>query len=392
MNILRRGIALALLLTLLAVPAMAWNDESEPAQAGGVHFGEYTLEPGQRASGDLVVFGGPVLLSSGSTLSGDLTVFGTVEVEREATLDGQLVVFGSGEVAGTIEGDLFAVDGLILTETATVVGDVAVAGTLDQHPGATVLGTVKPMTEDDWTWPGGIAIPGTPSEPVSGGRSTPRWVTFLWRVVRGIASVVVMGLLALLLASLWPTQVARVGRTIEEAPLVSFGVGLLTLILSGLVAVLLAITICLSPLALVGMVVVGIGLLVGWVALGLTFGRQIMAGLSGASQHSVAISAVVGTVLITALLAISRLLGPLNGLLIFLLVPPVAGAVLLTRFGSRPYATRGVVPPSAPVAEQRLPATSAPANRAEIEASTSAAPDVVTPTVTGGEESSDSSA
>lgn len=385
----RRSILLALLLTLLAVPAMAGDSESEPAQAGGVHFGEYTLEPGQRASGDLVVFGGPVLLSSGSTLSGDLTVFGSVEVEREATLDGQLVVFGSGEVAGTIDGDVFAVDGLILTETATVMGDVAVAGTLDQHPGAIVQGTVKPTAKDDyWTWP----VPDTPSEHVNGGRWASRWVTFLWRVVRGIASVVVMGLLALLLASLWPVQVARVGRTIEEAPLVSFGVGLLTLILSGLAAVLLAITICLSPLALVGMVVVGIGLLVGWVALGLTFGRRIMEGLSGGSQHSVVVHAAVGTVLITALLAMSRLLGLLNGLLVFLLVPPVAGAVLLTRFGSRPYATRGIVPPSAPVGEQRPPVTVVPASHVEIESSANVIPEPVTPTASGGQESSDSSA
>lgn len=391
MNMFRRSILLALLLTLLAVPAMAGDSESEPAQAGGVHFGEYTLEPGQRASGDLVVFGGPVLLSSGSTFSGDLTVFGSVEVEREATLDGQLVVFGSGEVAGTIDGDVFAVDGLILTETATVIGDVAVAGTLDQHPGAIVQGTVKPTAKDDyWTWP----VPDTPSEHVNGGRWASRWVTFLWRVVRGIASVVVMGLLALLLASLWPVQVARVGRTIEEAPLVSFGVGLLTLILSGLAAVLLAITICLSPLALVGMVVVGIGLLVGWVALGLTFGRRIMEGLSGGSQHSVVVHAAVGTVLITTLLAMSRLLGLLNGLLVFLLVPPVAGAVLLTRFGSRPYATRGVVPPSAPVGEQRPPVTVVPASHVEIESSANVIPEPVTPTASGGQdqESSDSSA
>ncbi len=390
MKTLGRGFLLALLWALLAVPAMAESDGVVPAQAGGVHFGEYTLESGQRASGDLVVFGGPVLLRSGSTFSGDLTVFGTAEVEREATLDGQLVVFGSGEVAGTIDGDVFAVDGLILTETATVVGDVAVAGRLNQHPDATVMGTVKPMAEDGWTWPGGVTIPGTPG-PVSSGRSTPRWVTFLWRVVRGIASIVVMGLLALLLASLWPKHVERVGRTIEEAPLVSFGVGLLTLILSGLVAVLLAITICLSPLALAGMVIVGIGLLVGWVALGLTFGRRVMTGLSIRSQHDVAVSAVVGTVLITALLVVSRVLGALNALLVFLLVPPVAGAVLLTRFGSRPYATRGVVPPAAPGGQQRLPAAPVEVARAEVEVSTEAAADAVTPPATVAGESSDGS-
>ena len=353
MKTILRSTLLTLLLAALAAPVLAAPIEQSE---GGVHFGAYTLEAGQQVMGDLVVFGGPVMLRVGSVLAGDLTVFGTVEIEREATLDGQLVVFGSADVAGAIEGDVFAADGLALRSTAVVAGDVAVAGTLNQHPDAVVLGTVKRMREGDWQWPGGIVLPRfVPGSGNSGGSgsSTPRWVTFLWRVTRGIATIVVMALLALVMVSLWPTHLERVSRTIEEAPLLSFGVGLLALILSGLVAVLLAITICLSPLALVGLVAIGIGLLMGWVALGLALGRRVMSGLMGRVPATATVAALVGTTLVTALLAVSRVLGALNALLVFLLVPPVAGAVLLTRFGSRPYATRGVVPASAPTARSR---------------------------------------
>jgi cytoskeletal protein CcmA (bactofilin family) len=339
---------LTLLLLALAAPVLA----APVAQSGGdVHFGAYTLEVGQKATGDLVVFGGPVTMRVGSFLAGDLTVFGTVEMEREATLDGQLVVFGSADVSGAIEGDVFAVDGLALRSTAVVAGDVVVAGTLNQHPDAVVRGTVRPMRQGDWQWPGGIVLPRPlPDSGSTGdsGISTPRWVTFLWRVTRGIASVVIMALLALVIVSLWPTHLERVSRTIEEAPLLSFGVGLLALILSGLAAALLAITICLSPLALVGIIAVGVGLLMGWVALGLALGRRVFAGLAGRAPATIAVAALVGTTLVTALMAVSRVFGGLNALLVFLLVPPAAGAVLLTRFGSRPYATRGVVPTPSP--------------------------------------------
>ncbi len=378
MKTIRRSIVLALFVTLLAAPVAA----APGAQAGsGVHFGKYTLGSGERATGDLVVFGGPVLLDVGATLVGDLTVFGTVEIEREAILDGQLVVFGSAEVAGVIEGDVFAVDGLVLRSTATIAGDVAVAGALSQDPDATILGTVKSMSEGDWEWPGGIVIPrplpGSGATPGSGSTTTPRWVTFLGRVVRGFASVVVMGLLALVVASLWPTQVERIGRAIEEAPLLSFGVGLLSLILSGLAATLLAITICLSPVALVGLVVVGIGLLMGWVALGLTLGRRVLAGLSTRSSVTTAMAALIGTTLVTALLAISRVFGALNALLVVLLVPVVAGAVLLTRLGARPYATRGVVPPTVP--SQKPSLVPAPIDRLVAEATMKPGGDVEAP-------------
>ena len=323
------------------------------------------------------------MLRSNSQFNGDLTVFGQFNIEEGATLAGQLVVFGSADVAGTIDGDVFAMDSIAFQSTAHVGGNVSAVGSVDQAPGAVIEGQVTPIDRSGWQWPGGITIPRPSPNPVTGqtgGNQTPRWLTFLWSVVRGVASVVIMGLLAAVIASLWPTQSERAGRAIEEAPLASFGIGLLGLILSFLAAVLLAITICLSPFAVIGLIIVGVGLLLGWVSLGLVLGRRILVGLLNQTTPSTAVAAVVGTVLVTSLLAISRIFGVLNGLLVFLLVPPAAGAVILTRFGSMPYATRGSnvtvhppaslapqapAPPPAPVASTPPQEEAAPPSEAD---------------------------
>lgn len=311
-------------------------------EGGGVHFGPYTLQPGDRVDGDLVVFGGPVRLGEESELEGDLTVFGPLTLDTGAIVGGQLVVMGSADIDGQVEGDVFSAGALTLRENAYVEGDISTAGNLSQDPEAVVEGDVSPMDEDDWD----IAVPGPFGSPGHWDRRvevsrTPRWLTAIWNLVRGIAGVVLMSLLALIIASLWPAQMERVGRVIEEAPLNAFGVGLLTLILATLAATLLAITICLSPFAFVGMIVVGVGILFGWVALGLILGRRVLTGLFNQLDPKPAVAAILGTALASFILALARTFGLLHTLLIFLLIPPVAGAVLLTRFGTMPYATRG---------------------------------------------------
>jgi cytoskeletal protein CcmA (bactofilin family) len=315
---------------------------TSPDHRGGVHFGAYTLQSGNRVQGDLVVFGGPVTMEERSELSGDLTVFGTLTMATEATVRGQVVVMGAVEIDGRVEGDIFAAGTLDLGRHARVEGDVATAGRLTRDPGAVVEGEITSVDEHDWN----ISVPGPSVFPWHWGRRVVAsgvswWMTAFWNMVRAILGVMLMGLLALIVASLWPVQLERIGRVVEEAPLTSFGVGLLTLILASLAAVLLAITICLSPFAFVGMVVVGIGVLLGWIALGLILGQRVLTGLFNQPSSKVVTAAIVGTLLISVILAMSRIFGLFHTLLIFLLVPPAAGAVLLTRFGSMPYATRG---------------------------------------------------
>lgn len=334
------GVILSVILALFALPAMA----APPAQgSGGVHFGPYTLEEGDSVSGDLTVFGGPVTLKEEAEFDGDLTIFGPVTIEEDAVIDGSLVVMGEADIAGTIEGDIFVAGNVILRETCTVEGDVASVGSVQRDEGATVEGDLVPVDEDDfeWDWDFPIDVPAPVRPPTPQPWRTPMWLRGLKTLFRSVASIVIMGLLALVIISIWPQQTERVGRALMEAPLTAFGMGLLIFLIAAIVLTILLITVCLSPFALLGWVIIGVAVLLGWVAMGLILGRRILASVFDQPEPTMVRAAVFGTALLSFILAISRVFGPVRGLLIFVLVPAAAGAVLLTRFGSMPYATQG---------------------------------------------------
>lgn len=355
---------LAVFCSVFAEPVLAGSGDAQGG--GGVRFGAFTLEAENTTSGDLVVFGGPVALEENSYFDGDLTVFGEFRMEEGAALDGQLVVLGNALVAGMVDGDVFVAGPVNLKSTATIDGDLSVVGQVTQAEGATVIGEIIPIDESDWELPINIDIPEpvvSPVIPQIGSRVVPLWVKTLNAIARGVASLVVLTLLSLLAASLWPTQLERIGRTIEESLLVTYGTGLLTLFVSILVAVLLAITICLSPFSIILIIVVSLGSLMGWIAFGLVVGRRILSGLFNQVQPTIILSAVVGTAVITAVVAFSQVFSALRVLLVLLLIPPAAGAVLLTRFGTMPYATTGgtglvtgTKPPSSPASAKTIEA------------------------------------
>lgn len=348
-----------LLLAISALPVAAAPEVQ--GGGGGVHFGPYTLAAGQAVSGDVVVFGGPVLLEAESEIDGSLTVFGALTIEAGAEIDGALVVMGTASIAGSVDGDVFVAGAVSLGKTAYVSGDLASAGNISLAEGAVVEGTVERLEDSRFSWgtPGGIEAPRPPRVIVP---QRPFWVQWLINIGEGIANTLVMGLLALLIISIWPQQTERVAITLEEVPLISLGMGLLLFLLTGVIFTLLAITLCLLPVGIIGLIVVGVGTLLGWVALGQVFGNKVLAGVLNQTGANPMRAAVVGTMLLTLILALTKILGPLHPLLVLLLVPPAAGAVLLTRFGSRPYATQGQ--PIAPT--PRAPQPPKPAPQAPI--------------------------
>ncbi len=321
---------------------------------GNVIVGPYTLASGNTATGDMTVFGGPATLKPDSNFNGDLAVFGTVDIEESANLNGALVVFGDADVAGNVDGDVFVVGALVLRETAYVSGDVSATGAIEQRDGAVVDGEVTPITEGEFDFdrdfPIEVPQPFVGPSPSVTVRSRPMWVQGLWATIKAVVGVVVLSLLALVIVSIWPQQTERVGRAIEEATLTSFGMGLLVYLVAFIALTILMITICLSPFAVLGWLVVGVGLLLGWIALGSILGKRILTSLFNQPQPQPVTAAVVGTAVLTLVLAMTRVFWPIHGILMFVLVPLATGAVLLTRFGTMPYATQGGVsaPPRAP--------------------------------------------
>lgn len=345
------ALLLAVVVSTFALPTLAAQG------GGGVHFGPYSLSSSDMVTGDLVVFG-PVTLGEDSMFDGDLVAFGEVNVSEGAEVTGDLVCFGAANVSGNVEGSVFAAGAIDLAETADVEGDVAALGAINQAEGATVEGDIAPYEDGDFNWDVPVFPPFVfmPSGP------RPMWQGALWKLVRAAATVVVLALFALLIAAIWPKQMDRVGKVIVEEPLPSFGVGVLTLLIAFVGIFILVLTICLSPIAFIAGIVVGIGVVLGWVALGAVLGERILRDLFRARNITPLGSAVLGTTLITLLAVMLDLIsGCLYTLLIIPLFALVGGAVTLTRFGTMPYASRGAVPqsPAGPQTQSEAPITPA---------------------------------
>ncbi|MFP4393833.1 MAG: polymer-forming cytoskeletal protein [Anaerolineales bacterium] len=327
---------ISIMLTLAALPILA----APPPQGGdGVHFGPFTLKEGESVSGDQVVFG-DVKLRGGSRLTGDLVVFGAVLIEEDADLIGELVILGEAEIAGAVDGDIFAAGDIILAESAHIYGDISAVGEVNHVEGAVIDGQIIPLDEDDfdWSFPMNGPFPFIQQRIESGRPPTPTWVQILSRIFRSILTVVLITLLALVIVSIWPEPTERIGEVIEASPALAFGMGLLVFLVTFIVELILFITICLIPFALLGWLVIIVGLLMGWVAFGLVLGRRILSGIFHQSEPSTLLAAVLGTAIVTFVIELAGVLPPLRGLAYLLLLPLSAGAVVLTRFGMRPYA------------------------------------------------------
>lgn len=308
----RKLAVVLILLALLLLPA-------RPAGARGlldgqvIFGGEFTLKSGETLDDDLVVLGGVVTLEEGSRVSGDIVVVG-----------------GSLTVGGEIEGDVVVVGGLVsLGETAVVSGDLAaVGGRVERAPGAQVEGEVfvgMPIPT--------IEIPEFPSMPVTPAvfvRSGPFDEFF-----RITFNAVALALLAMLLSLFLTPHFERVAQATVSSPLVTGSVGLLTIALAPLAAVILVVTVILIPVAVLVVFGVVLAWLFGFIALGLEVGERFTAMIH--REWAPALKAGFGTLLLMFGLGLIGLIDCLGVLAHALIAMIGIGSVVLTMFGSRPY-------------------------------------------------------
>lgn len=322
-------ISLAGALWLLpTVPVLAQG--GQPGDDGVVIWNEdYTLDEGQRLAGDLVVFNGNATLKASSLVEGSVVVWN-----------------GNAEVAGTIEKDLVVSNGRIhLDSSAWVQGDAVCTWNcdLEQEEGARLDGKrieglpMGGFRQPEFTW--------TQPPFVDFWASGPGWLlNKAFEALRALIAILVIAAIAGLVALVMPQQMARVGQTVFEAPWVSLGVGLLTVFAAIALMVLLVLTICLPPLVAFALAAAGV---FGWVCVGALIGERLLAALK-VREVTPLWAAVLGTLFITLIsvgLGVALCLAPLGWLLTLATGCLGLGAVVLTRFGTRPY-VRGSAPPS----------------------------------------------
>ena len=290
------------------------------------------------ASPNDVVIGNSYTLSAGQTLNTDLFVVGgSVNLMQGSTVTGNVLLIGSSATAaGTIQGNLIVLGGSVtLADTFILNGNLSYAGTvLSRAPGAQINGSINTSVNVPYfVAPGGTRIPMFES------MANP-----FFRVGGYFLGIFLWALVAMLVAMFIPTHLTRTSETALSQPLLSGGLGLLTVIIAPIALVLLTITICLIPVAFIGTVIFIVAWVFGLISLGFEVGRRISQAFK--HQWHPAVAAGLGTLVLMAILNGINLI-PCLGWIPLVLVGMVSlGAVLLTQFGRKPYVRSLTIPPT----------------------------------------------
>ncbi len=317
-------IVLVTLLAMLAFPAPAFAQNGDGGEGKFVFGGSYILASNNTLSGSLAVLGGQAALEEGSQVNGDVLVIG-----GSLTINGR--VNGNVAIIGT---------SLSLGPNALITGDVLTAGsTTPAFPDPRIQGDVVQAPQDftirlpnrlpiTWGFPGSI-------DPV--GRT-------LWSLL----SAFVLAVIAMVAGLVIPKPVERVKETITGQPVVAGAVGLLTAIIYPALLLVLAITIILSPVSLLGILLLIAALVLGTVALGLELGTRLAAALH--QDWSLPVAAGIGTFLLAVVAEMAGLIACLNIVAWMLITLFGVGGVIMSRFGTQVYSPAGSyrTPPTPP--------------------------------------------
>jgi hypothetical protein len=270
-----------------------------------------------------LVVGNTYRLESGKTLNHDLTVVGgKAIIEDDATVNGDLAVIGGDvTVNGNINGDVSVLGGYVsIQDDARISGAISsMGGTINQSNKAIVEG----KDNSDRSRPNTTPNFQNPAMQVS--------LDPITRPLMAIFQALALAALAIVVNLFIPKPMERTSSTALEAPVASGGIGCLTI----LVLVIMAITIILLPVSLLGVLVMAFAVVFGWLALGLLVGRKIAGWLN--QPWSDPIHAGVGTFVLSLLTSMINII-PCIGWLAPVLVSMVAlGAVVLSRFGTQNY-------------------------------------------------------
>ncbi len=312
-----------------------------------------TTPQGRTITGDQIVLANTYRLESGDELTGNLAVIGgTASLEEGSSMTGDVFLTGGTiTVSGTVNGDFIAIGGAVnIEDTAVVNGNISLIGaTLKNSPLAEINGEITEQSpkffDFDFSTPNGIKLPFSPLQ------------TPLTRMLQASLQALAMAALAVILGLLFPQQIKRIGNTVSREPLITGGVGLLSVVIAAILLVLFTVTIILIPVTLLSAILLGIAFLFGWVAVGYEVG-QLIAGLFKTTWHS-SIAAGIGVLLLGLVTGFATLIPCMGWLVGFIVAIVGLGAVVISRFGSSKYANKmaQAVLPNVPVPPSPLDPT-----------------------------------
>jgi len=379
------ALLLAVLLLSVATPALA--DEEGPGKFR--LFGDISVPAGQIIYGDVATIFGNITVEG--TVTGDVVaVFGNVTISGEshqsvAAIIGNvtanrvpldlITIVGKATVNQEVGRDVVAVVGSVNLQPNSVVRRdvVVIVGSIHRGEGTQVLGNTTLVAGSSEGFEVSAPLPTLPPLPTLGPLPTlPPLPTlrplptlppiphvevqmrgqdalfhFFVRLVQAGLFTLVIAALALLAGALFPKHLVVTKDTMRVNALVSFGVGLLTLIVAVLLTLPLFIT-CIGPFLMWAAIFVAS--IFGLAALGLWAGKGLLYAFKARAEPLVAIG--VGTLVIVGVLAFLGAIPFINcfSWLFWVVVESLAlGAVITSRFGTVPPLARTWVPPAPPI-------------------------------------------
>ncbi len=309
-------ITLLLCLVLVATLATSAFTASSPQDDKVVFGGSYTLSSGQNLNGNLVILGGAATLEQGSTVTGDVALVGGT-LDADGNISGSLVIVGGTGHLG---------------DHAIVDRDfVSVGGSLTRASGSQIKGEI--MNYD--RAPLSLTIPGLPGEQLIPVVPVYQSASLLWKVIYFFGAVVFAAALAMLIALLWSKPTQRVANAIRVNPIGTGGFGCLTLIVAPGLLILIAITFILSPLSLLGLLLLLAAVLFGWTAINLEIGNRLAKLFK--VNWSAPIAAGIGALAFNFVIFGLGWIPCFGWSLATLVVLFALGGVLITRFGTHDY-------------------------------------------------------
>jgi len=289
-----------------------------------------------------VVLGGEFVLNTGETLDGDLAVIGGIAtLEADSRVTGTVFLVGGNLVVdGAIGGDLAVIGGNArLGPQAVVEGDLVTFGGNVNRGGGRILGDT--ISGEELNFPYNLNF--NPDFPFN--IRTGFGMSYAGRVVSYLFQSFMLAALAVLVVMFLPKHVGLVSDTVVDQPIIAGAFGLLTIIVGPILIVFLIITICLAIVGLLGALVLIAAGVLGWIALGLEVGKRLSKAMNQDFQPVVA--AGLGTLIFALVVNGIGFIPCVGWLAPFLATAVGMGAVLMTRFGTRPYGVEVTeVPPT----------------------------------------------
>lgn len=347
-------IFILMLMVLAAVPVGAAYADT---------LADRIIKEGDVVNEDVEVYGGNLIIEEGAVVNGDVVVFGG-HAEISGEIDGDVAIFGGTvDLNGVVDGELVIFGGsLNVSESAEVKGECALLGGSVSGEGQSItncasFGENFPFSAaDSMSVPPIPPVPNVPDIPEIPTPTTRTRISPVYQFFSTVGEItgrsLILGLLALIVASLVPGQLNQVSDVLVRKPVASGTVGVLTAMAGPFAITLLAIIstflIILCGLGFLGYPIVlivalafGFGLLMGWIAVGTLLGKRLAEAMK-LNNRSLPIVAALGTVVLTLLTSVmSELPFLLGGWLWSIAAVVIAsaglGAVALTKFGTRAY-------------------------------------------------------